>query len=115
MMTSLQAYQECAKTWPHVRPQALHALTQKPSVALSFAHSVINGPFPEGEASISSQIDTALQYAQKVLQGPFRQGERILATDAQYAFDYAHTVLMMLSSPVKRLLRKIPITHIAMR
>ena len=104
----------------HSNPETLYgykeAMTQVPSVAwentnhnqkkkleslwatdakwsYQYAHVVLNGRFPLGEAAIAKDAERSYQYARDVLVGRFPLGEAAIAKNTEYSYKYAREVL----------------------
>src|SRR6266851_2864333 len=66
-----------------------HLWKQSAEYAYYYAHNVIKGRWPEGEAVIIKDPGYAYWYAHCVIKGRFLEGEAIIATTAHYSYDYA--------------------------
>lgn len=67
-------------------------LTSTPEIA--FQHARITGPFPEGEAIISTDAKYSCWYAKYVLKGRFKLGESIIQEDARMSLWYLNEVIL---------------------
>ena len=68
-------------------------LARDPKTAYLYAQSVLNGPFPAGEATIAKSAEYVHYYALQVLGKPFPAGEAAIAKSTKYAYFYTLYVL----------------------
>ncbi|MEI7606959.1 MAG: hypothetical protein WCJ64_06215, partial [Rhodospirillaceae bacterium] len=61
--------------------------------SVDYARHVLGGPFPAGEPAISADAVASVDYARHVLGGPFPAGEAAIAADAAASFKYARDVM----------------------
>ena len=62
-------------------------------LAWCFAHHVLRGPFPAGEAVMAEEAETAYDYARFCLFGPFPAGEAAIAKSPRFSYKYAKWIL----------------------
>ena len=74
------------------RPPTSLELTD-PQCAYFYAHDVIEGRFPEGEATLATSPHWAYHYARDIIDGPWPEAEPVFAKDPQFSFRYAKNVI----------------------